>query len=828
MTTHLLVKQISKRIVMIGNNLKIAWRNMAKKKLYSFIKIGGFAFSIAICILIVLYIKHETSYNKFYPAMERTYRLVIQLPIEGKIERWVSLSAPVAPTLKAEVPSIEQTGRILPNPQFGAGSNQLSLNNNPENYYDDGFVFIDQSILDMFPMPMVSGQLAHALDQPNTLVITKSKAAKYFKNDPVGQTVFLNNNKSKAYTITGVIEDMPKNSTLAGYSFFMSLAGEPFYPGEQLKWLSNNYTVYVKLKPNVNVVQAEKEITKNYLEVHYLPEYLKSGRKLNPLFKQAKIRLQNALDMHLRSSDIEDDKVTTLNRGDIRMVWTFATVALFILLIACINFINLSTADATTRAKEIGIRKTIGSTRTALIGQFLLEAICYSVLSLFAGLLLSWLLLPIFNNLANKSLSIPWTSIYFFPSLFLAIILIGTLAGIYPALYLSRFKPIAALKNKTVGAKSSLFRNSLVVFQFTTSIILIVSALVTNQQIRYILQKDLGFKKEQVIILRGIGTLANQIPILKNELKSVPNVTSISTGDYIPVPLDGVKRNGNPFWTEGRRELDMATQGQFWEIDEDYLATFGLKLTKGRNFNPTMTMDSTAAIINQKLADDLGLKNPIGAKITNGNTWTVIGVVDNFIFESLKSQGFNGLCMVLRGNPSLLSIKVNPENLKETLAAINSVWNKFSPNQKINYSFLDEGFASLYQDVERTKNIFSCFAIVAIFVAALGLFGLATYVTQQRTKEIGIRKVLGANAIRLLRLLSGDFIKLVFVALVIATPVAWWAMNQWLTDFNYRIEISWLYFILAGMSAIGIAIATISYQTWKVIAANPVNSLRDE
>lgn len=812
---------------MIGNSLKIAWRNMAKNKLYSFIKIGGFAYGIAICMLIVLYIKHETSYNKFYPAMDRTYRLVVQLPIEGKIQRWVSLSAPVAPALKAEIPAIEQTGRILPNPLFGAGSNQLSLNDNPQSFYDDGFVYIDQSILDMFPTPMVSGTLAHALDQPNTLVITKSKAEKYFKNDPIGQTIYLNNNRSKLYTITGVIEDIPKNSTLAGYSFFMSLAGEPFYPGEQNQWLSNNYTVYVKLKPQVNIEQTEKEILRNY-KAHYLPEYKKSGRKLNPLFEQAKINLQNALDIHLKSSDIDDDKVSTLNRGDVRMVWTFAIVALFILLIACINFINLSTANAATRSKEIGIRKTIGSTRILLIGQFLLEAICYSVLSLLVGLLLSWFLLPIFNNLANKSLTIPWTSPYFFLSLLLAILIIGSLAGIYPALYLSRFKPIAALKNKTTGAKSSLFRNGLVVFQFATSIILIVSALVTNQQIRYILEKDLGFKKEQVIILRGIGTLGNQIPSLKNELKSIANVSSVSLGDFIPVPIDGAKRNGNPFWNEGRREIDMATQGQFWEIDQDYLETFGLQLTKGRNFDSNMATDSTAAIINQKLANDLGLKNPIGAKITNGDTWTVVGVVDDFIFESLKGKGYAGLCMVLRGYPSLLSIKVKPENLQETLNGINSVWNKFSPNQKINYSFLDESFASLYQDVERTKNIFSCFAIVAIFVAALGLFGLATYVTQQRTKEIGVRKVLGASTMRLLKLLSGHFIKLVFVALVIASPVAWWAMNQWLRDFNYKIDINWMYFFLAGIGAILIALGTISYQTWKAIRTNPVDSLRDE
>jgi putative ABC transport system permease protein len=313
-------------------------------------------------------------------------------------------------------------------------------------------------------------------------------------------------------------------------------------------------------------------------------------------------------------------------------------------------------------------------------------------------------------------------------------------------------------------------------------------------------------------VLRGIGTLSKQLPSLKNELKSLPMLPQFPWVIFFQSPSmepnEMVIRSGSMaekilIW------LHRANLGN----RSDYLSTFGLHLNKGRNFDPTRATDSSSAIINQKLADELHLKNPIGAKITNGNTWTVIGVVDDFIFESLKDKGYAGLCMTLRGNPSLLSVKVKPQHLKETLADITGVWDKFAPNQQINYSFLDEGFEALYQDVERTKNIFTCFALVAIFVAALGLFGLATYVTQQRTKEIGVRKVLGANAIRLLRLLSGDFIKLVFVALVIATPVAWWAMNQWLTDFNYRIEINWLYFILAGMSAILIALGTISYQT---------------
>lgn len=814
---------------MLINNLKIAWRNITKNKFYSSIKIGGFAFSIAICVLIVLYIKHELSYNRSYPSMDRVYRLIVQAPEGNKINRWVSLSAPGARTLKEEIPAIETSGRILPNPQLGAGSNQLSINNLPDSHYDDGFVYIDQSIFDMFPSSMQYGQLHHALDKPNTIVLTKSKALKYFKGDPIGQQIYLNNNKSKAYTITAVIDDIPSNSTLSGYGFFMSLAGEPFYPGEQNKWTSNNYTIYVKLTPKADIDLVEKEINKIYITGHYIPELIKAGRKIGPIVHQIKINLQNALDIHLHSSDVEDDQVSTLNRGDIRMVWTFASVALFILLIACINFVNLSTANATTRAKEIGIRKTIGSSRKSLISQFMTEALSYSFISLFLAILIAYLLLPLFNKIAHQSIEIPWLTWYFIPSLILAAIVIGGIAGTYPALYLSGFRPIAALKNKLVNnANPSLLRNGLVIFQFTTSIILIVGALISHQQIQHIMQKDLGFSKDQVIVLRGLNVIGNRLGPFKNELTSIPTVSRVSISDYLPVPIDGSKRNGNPFWIDGKRELDLAIQGQLWRVDQDYLTTFEIKLTEGRNFNPQLASDSTGILVNKQMVKELGIKNPIGTKITNGETWTILGVVDDFIFESLKGEGTAPIGLVLRDSPSLLAIKVKPQHMDETLSAITKVWDQFSPNQKINYSFMDEGFEALYQDVERTKNIFTCFAIVAIFIASLGLFGLVTYITQQRTKEIGVRKVLGASNVRLLKLLSEDFMILVLLAIVIATPIGWWAMNQWLADFNYRINITWIYFIVAGGSAILIALATISLQTLKVIRTNPVESLRNE
>ncbi|MNL03482.1 Macrolide export ATP-binding/permease protein MacB [compost metagenome] len=314
---------------------------------------------------------------------------------------------------------------------------------------------------------------------------------------------------------------------------------------------------------------------------------------------------------------------------------------------------------------------------------------------------------------------------------------------------------------------------------------------------------------------------------LKNELKSLPSVADVSIGDYSPVPIDGVKRNGNSFSLDDKKDVQLPRGAQFWLVDDSYLSTFELRLSEGRNFNPTLASDSSATIVNKTLVKQLGIAHPIGTKINNGQVLTIIGVVDDFIFESLKEES-GPVALALGNSPSLLSIKVKAGYMDQSLAQITKVWDKFSPNQKINYSFLDEGFESLYQDVERTKNIFTSFAFIAIFIASLGLFGLATYITQQRTKEIGIRKVLGASSISLLKLLSSNFIKLVFIAIVIAVPISWWSMNTWLQDFNYRIEINWLYFILAGLSAILIAIGTISFQTLKVIRTNPVDSLRDE
>ncbi len=815
---------------MLKNNIKIAWRNLKNQKFFSFIKIGGFAFSMAICLLIVLYIKHELSYDKFYQDSDQVFRVVGVVTRDNVIQKGVSMPAPAAPHLKEEFPEIISAGRVLSNPLFGAGSNQVTTNENPELLSEEGFCFIDQAILDIFPMETVYGSLNHALENPNTIVITKSKAEKLFKGDPTGKTIYLNNDKSNNYSITAVIEDIPTNSNFYGFDYFMTLSGHEPYPSEKLNWLASNYSTYFKVKRGTNITSLEKKITRSYIDDHYGPALKQAGMPINKeIWNSAKMTLQPLTDIHLHSKGIRDNKIENQNRGDIQMVYIFGGIALFILIIAIINFINLSTANAATRAKEVGVRKTIGSDRKSLILQFITESLLYSVISILLALIFAFLLLPYFNGIAGKNLLFPWTSWYFIPVLLTFGLFIGLISGVYPALFLSGFKPISVLKgNLNLKSKNNWFRNGLVIFQFATSIVLIIGTIVINQQVKYLLNKDLGFDKEQVLVIQGTGTLEGQQKSLKEELKNISSVSSVSITDFLPVMMDGAKRNGNALWIDGKQNEEAGIGSQNWVVDAEYLATFGIKLLEGRNFNMEMPTDSAAVVVNQRLVKELGIKNPIGAKIRNFATFTIIGVVEDFIFGNMKEDAVMPLALRIGGSPNMISVKLKTDNMEKTISEITKVWDSFSPHQKIQYSFLDEGFASLYADVQRTQSIVSTFAGFAIFIACLGLFGLAAFVTQQRTKEIGIRKVLGANLPGIVKLLSVDFIKLVFVAILIACPIGWWAMNTWLQDFSYRTNIQAWVFILAGILSLLIAFTTICYHALKIARINPVNSLKNE
>ena len=811
---------------MIKNYFKIAVRQLRKQKMYSVIKIGGFALSIAACLLIALYIKDELSFDNLYPDGDRIYRVVGELNDKGTILKEVDFPPPMAKAIKKDFPEVEKSARFMPNRLFtGAGSNYLRRTDQQENTYESGFTYADQEVLDILDIPMVYGDRAHALVEPNTLVISKKKADKYFPHkNPVGKTLFLNDDKSKPYTVGGVMKDFPTTSHLQ-YDFFLTLSGNELWPGEQTGWGSSNYPVYLLLRPGTNIAQFEKKLTADVLNNYFIPNTIASGQSrkdAEEFAKNASLHLQPIRDIHLRSYDIHDD----FSHGDIRFVWLFGAIACFILIIACINFINLSTAKSANRAKEVGLRKVVGSHRSSLVKQFLTESLLFSFLSFVFGLVLAWALLPYFNTLSAKALTIPWSAWWLLPLMISAAFVIGIFAGLYPSLYLSAFKPVNVLKGVVSrGSKSSILRNGLVVFQFTTSIILIIGTFVIYKQTHFILNKKVGFDKDQVLLIQGTNTLGDQVKSFRNELLKLSHVKSASISDYLPIA--GTKRNGNTFWNEGKIKEEAGTGGQFWIVDDDYLKTMGMKIVAGRNFSFEMPSDSQAVVINQTLAKKLNLKDPVGKRITNGTVFNIVGVVQDFNFESMRDN-IGALCMHLGNSPSIVSVKINTADVKNLIPSIGAVWKKFAPAQPLRYTFLDESFANMYADVQRMGSIFTSFAILAIIIACLGLFALSAFMAEQRNKEIGIRKVLGASVSSISTMLSKEFVKLVVIAIVIASPIAWWAMSKWLQDFVYRITISWWMIAIAGLIAVVIALFTVSFQAIKAALANPVKSLRSE
>lgn len=811
---------------MFKNYFKIAFRQLRKQKMYAAIKIGGFAFSIAACLLIGLYIRNEVSYDKSWKDSDRIYRVIYWYKDNGTLEKSVDWPAPAGKTLKANFPQIELSGRIMMNRLMGAGAREMRPADARENSYEEGLAFADQQMLDILKVPMVYGDRAKALAEPNTMVISKRKADKYFPGkNPVGQVMILDDDTKHPYRIGGVIENFPSTSHLQ-YDFLLTLSGMEFGSGEQNNWGDWNYLDYVQVRQGTDPKQLEAKISADIAYNYLLPDMKKGGTKnADQEIKKFSIHLQPIADVNLYSYDIEDE----VPHGDVRFIWLFGAVAGFILLIACINFINLSTAKSANRAKEVGLRKVVGSYRSSLINQFLTESIFYSVLSFILGLVLAFLLLPYFNTLSSRSLTIPWTVWWLVPVILASSLVVGIAAGLYPAFYLSSFKPVQVLKGTlSTGSKSSVLRNGLVVFQFTASIVLIISTLVISSQMDFILNKKTGFNKDQVVVLQGTNTLWGQdVKNLKNELSKLASVKSVSISDYLPV--EPTKRNGNTFFKEGRTRLDAGVSGQFWQIDDTYLKTLGIKLVEGRNFSYAMSDDTAGKtlIINQTMAKKLNLKNPVGARITNGGVFTVIGVVQDFNFESMH-QHIDPLALHFGISPSMMSVKVSGADMKNTLQSIAATWKQFAPNQPIRYTFLDESFAKMYDDVQRMGHIFTTFAVLAIVIACLGLFALSAFMAEQRSKEIGIRKVLGASVSGITALLSYDFIKLVVIAIVIASCIGWWAMNKWLEGFAYRIQVQWWVFVMAGFIAVFIALVTVSFQSIKAALMNPVKSLKAE
>ena len=807
---------------MFKNYSKIAWRNLFKYKMYSFIKIGGFAIGIAACLLISLFVKEELSYDKYYENGNRIYRVINVYNNNVDFWRWTAFPAQIAQVLQDNFPEIEKAGRLIPYDWYNAGNNQFRAAEQTQNNYEEGFAYADQELLEILQIPLVYGNPEHALEKPNSMVLSKRMADKYFPDkDPVGQTVILNEDESNPYVVGGVMENFPSNSHLQ-FDFFITLTEVEFWPGEQTNWCCSNYNPYILVREGTDPHELEEKLL--FIRDNYIVRHLRETENQDAVDEQKyrSFYLQAIGDIRLKSKDIGD----IIPHGDIQIVWLFAAIACFILLLACINFINLSTAKSANRAREVGLRKVVGSFRRNLIRQFLTESIFFSGISVAFGTLLAATFSPYFNLLSGKSLTLPWMEWWFIPLLILLIIVIGFLAGIYPSLYLSAFKPINTLKGgPSKGSKSSRLRNAMVVFQFTTSITLIVGAFIVYRQMEYILNKELGYDREQVVMIQGTNTLRDKLAPFKNELLLLSEVKNVAASNYLPV--SGTKRDQNQFWKDGRSKLDRGVGAQAWRVDPDYINTLGMNLLEGRGFSAEMASDSSAVIINQTMAKKLGLENPVGKRIMNRRTWTVIGVVEDFHFESLKG-GIGPLCFFRGTHGSILSVKVQTENMAEVLKSITTVWDKFMPHQPIRYTFLDETYARMYEDVQRTSRIFTSFAVLAVIVACLGLFALSAFMTEQRRKEISIRKVLGASLGNLFQLLTLNFVKLVLISLVIAVPIAWKMMQKWLEDFDNRTEINWDVFLLAGIMAISIAILTISYQSIRAALTDPVDNLRSE
>ena len=775
---------------------------------------------IAACLLIALFIRNEVSYDQHYAKKDQIYRVVMQGVLQGEVLKSTHFQLPFAEAVQSDFPEIIKAGKVNNIEIFGAGKHGIRVNGKQENTFEENFVLADQEAFDILEINLKQGNPETALIEPKSLVISKSKAEKYFPNgNALEQTIFLDNDTSKPYTITGVMEDIPENSHL---NFDFMLPVEDNYGS----WTNQNYFTYVLVNPNTNIQELEQKMSL-IVEKYIIPAQIKRGRSADfiDVLRTIEYKLQPITDIYLKSDIKMQDG---LKHGDIKFIWLFAAIAAFVLLLAMINFINLSTAKSANRAKEVGLRKTIGAFRNNLVNQFLTESVVFSIISFVLGIALAWVLLPTFNEIASKNMELPWSTWWFLPALLIAALLIGVLAGLYPAFYLSAFRPVNVLKGTlSVGSKSGRLRSGLVIFQFTTSVILIIGTLIIYRQMDYIISKELGYNKERVVVLEGTNILGNKIESFKEQLSSLSQVKNVTSTNYLPV--DGGSRNGNTFMVEGQDDGGRGIPAQIWRVDYDYIKTLGIQMTKGRDFSKEFAYDSiNSIVINTKMASDLGLKDPIGKKIDNGGqTFEVIGVIENFHFKSLK-EDISALSLVIGKDVGAVSVKLEKGNPSEALSSIEKVWNRNIPNQALNYTFLEQEFAQMHDDVQRMGKIFNSFALFALLVACLGLFALSAFMVEQRRKEISIRRVLGAPFKNIYQLLTLDFLKLIVISICIAIPIGWYFMNRWLEGFAYHITIGWEIFATAALIALGIAILTISYQSIGAAFLQPTKGLRTE
>jgi len=794
-----------------------------KNKGFTFINVFGLALGLATCLLIVFYVFDELSYDRYNVNTDRIFRLNEEVKFGGVQNPYAIVPPPAASALKADFPEVEQVARFR-----NRGGNKVKKGS--QNIQEDRMVYADNSIFDVFTLPVISGSTANALKDPHTVVITEDVAKKYFGNtNVVGQVLTFND--TSQFKITAVIKNIPQQSHFH-FDFFMSMP--TIAESRDNSWLGNNFNTYILLKPGVNYMDLAAKLPE-FMHRHAGPQIqsaihmdFASFEKSGNFLKLTLIPLKN---IHLQSAMFDELEPN----GNIAYVYIFSAIAIFILLIACVNFMNLSTARSANRAREVGVRKVLGSPRKYLVAQFLTESILVTLVGAIIAVFAAWAFLPLFNQLSGKELIVTTQILgWLIPALFIIIIVIGCLAGSYPALFLSGFQPIDVLKGKlAAGFKGGTLRSFLVVFQFAISIFLIIGTLVIYNQLKYIQNKDLGYNRDHILIVKNVWTLGKGANAFKQEVKQLAGVQNATLSNSLPTDNGG--DNTTSFFKNQVIDQKGAVLSHQWYVDEDYIPTLSIKMIAGRNFSKDMTTDSSAVIINEAFAKLMGYSNPIDQfvytpannQLTKVTRLHIVGVMKDFNFKSLRDN-VPPLLFNLTPNMGVLSIRIKTADIPGLLAQVKNKWKDVSPNQQFNYSFMDQEFDALYRSEQRMGAISIAFTSLAIIIACLGLFGLAAYAAEQRTKEIGIRKVLGANVSTIVSMLSKDFIKLVLISIIIAAPLAWWAMQKWLQSFAYRENIQWWVMAVAGFGAILIAFITISFQSIKAALTNPVSSLRSE
>ncbi|MBN2348919.1 MAG: ABC transporter permease [Bacteroidales bacterium] len=808
---------------MITNFIKVAIRNLLRHKTYIFINIFGLAIGLACSILIVLFVMYELSFDRFNEKKDNIYRVYLSGKIgESEIEgAWTA--APTAGAFLEEFPEVIDATRL-------DNWDEVVVKFEDQSFIEKDVILVDSSFFNIFSFPMIQGDAGTALNAPYKIVLTESTAKRYFgKEDPVGKQLRINSDTTR-YTITGIVSDPPKNGhfdfTMAASFLSLDRATDDF-------WLSNSFNTYLLLEDGASEEELEAKIPA-ILEKYIGPQLQQAMGISLEEFAEAGNRygllLQPLLDIHLDSKIQHGLKPSS----DKKYIYIFIIVALLIIIIAGINYMNLSTARSAGRSKEVGVRKVVGSTRKSLIRQFLVESVFLSFISLLVAIGIVGLILPEFNHLVNLQLDINYfRQWYILPGLLLLSLFVGILAGSYPAFYLSSFKPVAVLSGKLgSGSRRSSFRSIMVIIQFTISIIIILSTIIIYQQIRYMLDKDLGFNNEQLLVIRRAGAVGDKMEVFKQEVLKFPGALGITHSTAIP----GFPNNNNGYGIEGWGAERTVLMNTCW-TDFDNPDVFKFEIKEGRFLSKDLASDSTAAVINESAVKKFNLENPLGTRFiqptdqTGGFTYlTVVGVVKDFHYQSLHDeiQPHIFIHMPKDWHWGYLTVRLAPENIKETVENIENTWKEFTSNDPMQYFFLDEEFENLYKQEKRTSKIALGFAIFSLLIACLGLYGLTSFTTEQRTREIGIRKSMGASGQKIILLLLKEILVLISISTIIAWLFTYFAMDKWLQNYYYRINLNPLTFIMAFLVAVIIALLTVSYRAIIAAKTNPAIALKYE